>query len=62
MSWTGLRKSEGLTGQILPSAIACEIHNAARRGMMAHSPMKRELAELARGYLDNDRVITAKMK
>jgi AcrR family transcriptional regulator len=52
----GPSKADGMMAQVLSSAIEGVIHNAARRGLVAHPRLKRELIRLVHCYLGNPQV------
>ncbi|MCV9914985.1 TetR/AcrR family transcriptional regulator [Burkholderia pseudomallei] len=56
---SGPGKRDEATAQVLSSAIEGVIHNGARRGLLEHPRLKRELIRLTLGYLANSRVTAA---
>ncbi|MDP9650767.1 TetR/AcrR family transcriptional regulator [Paraburkholderia caledonica] len=52
-------KGDWTAAQVLSSAVEGVIHNAARRGLLAHSQLRRELIRMVHGYLGDPHVATA---
>ncbi len=55
-------KGDGMAAQVLSSAIEGVIHNAARRGLLAHSQLKRELIRMAHSYLGAPHLATVESR